>query len=268
MGVSDLSLLRETEELRAQIRAGQITGPTAGMAAGRMQANLVVLPEDFADAFHDFCLSNPQPCPLLAITELGQSTVPALGATIDLRSDLPRYRVWRDGAIVDEPSDVTSIWRENLVAFVLGCSFGFETAMMEAGIKLHHVTAGRNVPMYDTKIPLQSTGPFGGTMVVSMRQIPTDRVEDAIRISGQFPQCHGKPVHVGEPSDIGVASIEHPDYGDPPVGDGVPMFWACGVTPQTALRRARPPFAITHDPGRMLICDIPATWDQVLNPAT
>jgi len=267
MCASVLSPSDEIELIRGKIRAGQFAGPTAGLADGRMQANLAVLPKDYADKFHAFCMSNPKPCPLLAMTEPGQSTVPTLGPTIDLRSDLPGYRVWQDGAVVDEPSDVTSVWRDDLVAFALGCSFGFETALVQAGIELPHVSQGKNVPMYDTNIALQKAGPFGGNMVVSMRHIPSDRVEDVVSISGHFPQCHGTPVHVGDPSEIGVEALDRPDYGDPPVGDGVPVFWACGVTPQAALRQAKPPFAITHNPGMMLICDVPATWDNVLNPA-
>ncbi len=258
----------EIRALRGRIRSGVHTGPTTGCAPGRMQANLVILPRADAAHFRAFCDANPKPCPLLATSTLGDPRLPELGADIDLRSDLPGYRVWRDGDLTDEPNDVTDLWRDDLVAFALGCSFGFEAAVIAAGIALPHVAAGRNVSMYDTTLPLSPVEPFGGTMVVSMRLIPEERVDEVISISARFPQCHGTPVHVGDPSAIGIADLQRPDYGDAPAGAGVPVFWACGVTPQAALRRARLPFAITHSPGKMLVCDVPAGWDRILNAPT
>jgi uncharacterized protein YcsI (UPF0317 family) len=251
-------------DVRAACRAGRWTGPTSGAAPGHMQVNLAIVPRACADDFRRFCDANPKPCPLLAVSAPGEPRFPSLGADIDLRTDLPGYRVWQNGTAM-EVADATEHWRDDLVAFALGCSFGFEAALTEAGFALPHVTAGRNVAMYDTQVPLTPAGPFGGNMVVSMRFIPEHRLAEAVAISGRFPQCHGAPVHVGDPSDIGIAALARPEYGDPPEGDGVPVFWACGVTPQAALRRAGLPFAITHSPGRMLVCDVPATWDKILN---
>lgn len=255
---------RSAAQVRALARAGQWTGPTSGLAAGRMQVNLAVLPGDFAEHFRQFCDANPKPCPLLAVSKPGDPHFAVLGADIDLRRDLPGYRVWTDG-VAQEVGDVIDHWRDDLVAFALGCSFGFEAALIDAGLALSHVTAGRNVAMYDTTIPLTAIGAFGGNMVVSMRYIPPDWLDRTQAISGRFPQCHGAPVHVGAPSEIGIADLDRPDYGDPPQGEGVPVFWACGVTPQAALRRAGLPFAITHSPGKMLVCDVPASWDKILN---
>lgn len=250
---------------RAEVRAGAFTGPTSASAPGRLQVNLAVLPEIQAAAFRAFCDANPKPCPLLAVSEVGAPHVPALGQGIDLLHDLPGYRVWQDGHIVDEPTDLTAHWRDDLVAFALGCSFGFDAALVAADLPLPHVTEGRNVAMYDTTIPLVERGPFGGSMVVSLRMIPPDRLDEAKAISGRFPQCHGTPVHIGDPGAIGITDLSRPDYGDPPNGEGIPVFWACGVTPQAALRRAKLPFAITHSPGKMLVCDVPASWDRLLN---
>ncbi|MEO0391439.1 MAG: DUF1445 domain-containing protein, partial [Pseudomonadota bacterium] len=164
--------------------------------------------------------------------------------------------------------DVADHWRDDLVTFALGCSFGFDAALVEAGLPLPHTTQGRNVPMYDTTLALAEVGVFGGNLVVSLRQFAPDQLEHAINISSRYPQCHGHPVHVGDPAEIGIEDISAPDYGDPPVGTGIPAFWACGVTPQAALRRAKLPFAITHSPGKMLVCDVAASWNQILNAPT
>lgn len=247
---------------RAAIRSGRHIGPTQGQAPGCMQANLAILPAAFASDFEDFCRSNPKPCPLLARSEPGDWRLPGLGDDIDLRADLPAYRVWRDGAVVAEPTQIADVWRDDLVSFALGCSFGFEAALQAAGVTLQHIEQGRNVAMYDTNLPLAARGPFGGQMVVSMRPIPERQVERVVEICAAHPSAHGAPVHVGDPSAIGVGDLADPDYGDAialAAGD-VPVFWACGVTPQAALRRAKLDFAVTHKPGSMLICDVPAAW--------
>lgn len=265
MSVLDQTDVKNLAEFRAAVRSGVFDGPTSAAAPGRMQVNLAVIPVAYADAFRAFCDANPKPCPLLAVSEPGAPRFPDLGAEIDLRRDLPGYRVWRDGAVVAEPSDIADHWRDDLVGFALGCSFGFDAALVAEGLPLPHVAEGRNVAMYDTSIPLNAGGPFGGSMVVSMRQFAPDALDQAIAISGCFPQCHGKPVHVGDPAAIGIADLDAPDYGDPPKGEGIAAFWACGVTPQAALRRAKLPFAITHSPGKMLVCDAPASWNKILN---
>lgn len=244
-------------EARKLARSGY-RGHTAGLAPGFVQGNLVVLPEAQAAAFLRFCQRNPKPCPLLAVSEPGDPRLPALGHDLDLRTDLPRYRVWREGALVEEPSDLLQLWRSDLVAFVLGCSFSFEEALVEAGIRLRHLELGCNVPMYRTDLPCEPAGPFAGPMVVSMRPLRAAEAIRAILITARFPAVHGAPVHLGRPDLIGIADLARPDYGDPvPVhADELPVFWACGVTPQAVLAAARLPFAITHAPGSMLVTDL------------
>ena len=253
-------------DLRAQARAGTFDRPTSGHAPGRHQGNLVILPAAFADAFLAYCVANPKPCPLLHAGQPGDPTAPGLGADIDLRTDLPAYRIWRDGQLDDRVSDIGALWTDDLVAFVLGCSFSFEEAVVRAGIPVRHIDAGRNVPMYRTNIPTVPRGPFAGPLVVSMRAFaPADAIR-AIVISARHPLSHGAPVHLGDPDAIGIADLARPDYGDhPSLRDGdVPVFWACGVTPQAALAAAAPPLAITHDPGHMLVTDRLSTPDADL----
>lgn len=244
--------------LRGRIRRGELTGHTSGLADDLVQANLVVLPQAQAYDFLLYCQRNPRPCPLLAVTDVGAWEVPALGQSIDLRTDLPRYRVWRDGELVDEPIDVSSIWRDDLVAFAIGCSFSFEWALQAKGMRLRHVEQGRNVAMYRTNLPTVAAGAFAGPMVVSMRPLTPSDAMRAVQITARFPSVHGAPVHVGDAAAIGIADLQRPDYGDAvDVQPGeLPVFWACGVTPQAAIAQARPPFCITHAPGAMLITDL------------
>lgn len=256
----DAPTLSEAAAVRRAARSGALRGPTAGLAPGRLQGNLVVLPEAHAGDFLRFCVANPKPCPVLGVGAPGEARVPALGADLDLRTDLPGYRVWRGGRHVETVPDVSALWRDDLVAHVIGCSFSFEDALARAGIPVRHVEAGRNVPMYVTSIETRASGPFGGPLVVSMRGFsPADAIR-AIAIADRMPLAHGAPVHLGDPGAVGIADLAAPEFGDPPVlepGD-VPVFWACGVTPQAALMRARLPFAITHEPGHMLVTDLAA----------
>lgn len=243
---------------RAAIRAGLHTGPTAGLAPGHVQGNLVILPQDWANEFLRFCQANPKPCPLLAVSEVGDPMLPTLGADIDIRTDVPRYRVYRDGELAAEPTDIAALWRDDFVTFVIGCSFSFEEALLAAGVPVRHIQMNRNVPMYRTSLPCVPAGRFRGDLVVSMRPLaPADAIR-AVQITSRFPSVHGAPVHLGAPERIGIADIDRPDYGDAvEIGDGeLPVFWACGVTPQVAIRNARPPIAITHSPGTMLITDL------------
>jgi uncharacterized protein YcsI (UPF0317 family) len=243
---------------RLQIRDGDFTGPTAGLAPGNVQANLVILPRALAHDFLRFAQANPRPCPVLAVSEPGNPRLPALGADLDIRTDLPCYRVWRYGELVEEPSDVRHVWRDDLVSFALGCSFSFEQALVEDGIELRHMTCGSNVPMYRTSILCEPAGPFAGPMVVSMRPLkPRDAIR-AIQITSRFPSVHGAPVHVGLPAEIGIADLAKPDYGDavPVASDELPVFWACGVTPQAVIAQVKPEFCVTHAPGSMLITDL------------
>ncbi|MBA1200697.1 putative hydro-lyase [Pseudomonas capeferrum] len=246
-------------QARAQYRGGQIN-PTAGIAPGMTQANLIALPRAWAYDFLLYAQRNPKACPILDVTEAGSpSTVLAEGA--DLRTDLPLYRIWRDGQLTEEVSDATQAWAENdeMVAFLIGCSFTFETGLQEAGIEVRHIADGCNVPMYRTNRACRPAGRLQGEMVVSMRPIPADRVADAVGISGRYPSVHGAPVHIGEPALLGIKALERPDFGDAVrIEPGeVPVFWACGVTPQAAVMASGVPFAITHSPGHMFITDVP-----------
>ncbi len=252
--------------VRLAARAGRLTGHTSSLAPGFVQGNLAILPAALAGDFLRFCQRNPKPCPLLGIGEPGSPFVPELGADLDLRTDLPRYRVWRNGQLVDEPTDIAAHWRDDLVAFVIGCSFTFEHALIEAGIPLRHVERGRNVAMWRTSIACAPAGPFAGPMVVSMRPFRAADAIRAIQITSRFPGVHGAPVHLGDPALIGIADLARPDYGDAVEvrPDEIPLFWACGVTPQAVIAAAKPDFAITHAPGCMLVTDLPNSALAVL----
>jgi uncharacterized protein YcsI (UPF0317 family) len=245
-------------EVRLACRSGVFDGATAGLAPGYVQGNLAILPRDWADEFLRFCNANPKPCPVVAVSEAGSPSLSSLGSDLDIRTDLPRYRIWRDGEIAGEPRDVRSVWRDDLVSFVLGCSFSFEEALLQSDIPIRHIECGTNVSMYRTNIPTQPAGRFHGPMVVSMRPFKAADAIRAIQITSRLPAVHGAPIHIGFPEQIGIKDIAAPDYGDPvPIEPGeLPVFWACGVTPQAAIVAARPPFAITHAPGSMLVTDL------------
>ncbi len=245
-------------EVRAAIRAGQWTGPTAGLARGYVQANLVMLPEADAADFAEFCRLNDRPCPLLEQTAAGDPVPRHAAPGADLRTDVPRYRVFRHGELQsDEPTEVTQLWRDDLVGFLLGCSFTFENALVSAGLPVRHLEERRNVPMFRTSRVCQPVGRFAGNLVVSMRPFPREHVERAIAVTARFPRMHGAPIHVGDPAALGIGDLSRPDFGDAvTVRPGeVPVFWACGVTPQLVLLEARPEIAITHSPGCMFVTD-------------
>jgi uncharacterized protein YcsI (UPF0317 family) len=243
--------------VRLAARRRELTDNTAGLALGYVQGNLVVLPQRLAADFLRFAQRNPKPCPLIGVSEPGSRALPELGEDLDIATDIPRYRVWRHGELVDEPASVEALWRDDLVAFVIGCSFTFEEALLAEGIPLRHVSCGDNVTMYRTSIPTHAAGPFSGPMVVSMRPLkPADAIR-AIQITSRYPAVHGAPVHIGLPKAIGIEDIGKPDYGDPVdvKADELPVFWACGVTPQSVIAATKPEFAITHAPGCMLVTD-------------
>jgi uncharacterized protein YcsI (UPF0317 family) len=244
---------------RERYRAGKIE-PTSGVAPGFTQANMIVLPRDWAFDFLLYAQRNPKACPVLDVSDPGSHTT-LLAPGADLRCDIPLYRIWRDGVLAEETADASAAWAEHpdLVSFLIGCSFTFETPMVEAGIEIRHMTDKSNVPMYLTNRPCRPAGRLHGNMVVSMRPIPAGRVADAATISGRFPAVHGAPVHVGAPEELGIMDLSKPEFGDPVrVEPGeVPVFWACGVTPQAAVMASGVPFAITHAPGHMFITDIP-----------
>jgi uncharacterized protein YcsI (UPF0317 family) len=245
-------------EVRRQARQGELTGPTPGLALGYVQANLVVVPRDLAFDFLLFCQRNPKPCPLLDVTEPGSPEPRFVAPGADIRTDVPRYRVYRNGELVDEPADLLAWWRPGSVAFLLGCSFTFENALLEAGVPVRHIEQGCNVPMYRTNIACRPAGAFRGPMVVSMRPLTPAQTVTATRVCARFPRAHGTPVHFGDPAAIGIADIGRPDFGDPvEVRPGeTPVFWACGVTPQAVAMEARPPLLMTHKPGHMFVTDL------------
>ena len=248
----------EPAEIRALISRGVWRKPTAGLAPGYAQANLVILPHDLAFDFMLFCQRNPKPCPLLDVAEPGSPHPTLIAPTADLRTDVPRYRVYRRGRLEGEVDDLLGLWRDDLVSFLLGCSFTFEAALVAAGIPVRHIEEGVNVPMYVTSVPCRPAGIFHGPLVVSMRPIPEAQVVRAVQVTSRFPSVHGAPVHIGDPAGLGIRDLGRPDFGDPvTVRDGeVPVFWACGVTPQAVGLQAKPELLISHAPGHMFISDI------------
>lgn len=265
---SDLSGTSATR-VRSAIRHGFYDGHTAGLAPGKLQCNLAILPERFALDFLRFCQRNPKPCPVVAVGDTGSPALPTLGHDIDIRSDVSKYRVFRDGVLSDEVTNIANVWRDDLVTVALGCSFTFENALVRNGVPVRHIETGRNVPMYRSNIALTPAGVFSGEMVVTMRPIPQDQVALATQISARYPHAHGAPIAVGAPDDIGIADLSRPDWGDAvDIKDGeVPVFWACGVTPQNVLLDAGLPLCITHSPGHMLIADVAEDAETpILNP--
>ena len=250
--------MQDALRVRKLIRQGLWTSHTSGLADEHVQGNVVILPEALAGDFLRYCQRNPKPCPLLAVSEPGHAKLPALGDDIDICTDVPRYRVWRQGELVEEPCDISTLWRNDLVTFVIGCSFSFEQALMDTGLRLRHVEQGKNVAMFRTSVPTTPAGVFRGPLVVTMRPMRAADVIRAVQVTSRFPNVHGAPVHIGDPSLIGIADLSRPDYGDAVevMADEIPVFWACGVTPQAAIRQARPEFCITHAPGAMLITDL------------
>ena len=252
--------LRQTSQpdVRSKIRAGSYCDHTSGLADGFLQANLVVLDQSYADNFLRFCQSNPKPCPLVGVTDTGSPYMRTLGTDIDIRTDVPSYYVYRRGLLDETVTNISTLWNDQMVGFALGCSFTFEHALIRAGIPIWHMDNNCTVPMFRTNIETTKAGPFSGPMVVSMRAIPIKKLEMVCAISANFPMAHGAPVHWGDPAEIGIANLNAPDWGDPsPVGDDeIAVFWACGVTPQAAILKAKPAISITHKPGQMLITDI------------
>lgn len=242
-------------EARERFRAGLVC-PTSGVATGYAQANLIIVPKDLAFDVLLFAQRNPKPCPVLGVLDAGETTGSLLAGG-DIRTDVPRYVVYENGEPVARPVDLIEYWRDDLVTFLIGCSFTFEAALLQAGVRMAHLDQGVNVPMYRTSRRCESAGMLGGPLVVSMRPIPAAQVAEAVRITSRYPAVHGAPVHVGAPQELGIEDIDRPDFGDPveiPRGQ-LPVFWACGVTPQAAVMESRPSFAISHAPGHMLVTD-------------
>jgi len=250
--------MKNPSEIRRAIRSGRFRKHTAGLAPGYVQGNVCILPQEYAAEFRTFCERNPKPCPLLAVSEPGDPRLPALGEDLDIRTDVPSYRIFKAGKNEGDVTDLRDLWRDDLVTFVLGCSFSFEEALMEAGLPLRYVEQGRNVPMYRTSVDTVPAGRFRGKLVVSMRPFkPADAIR-AIEITSRYPRVHGSPVHVGFPEMIGIENLAEPWAGDPTEvhADELPLFWACGITPQSVVLEARPSLCITHSPGHMLVTDL------------
>ncbi|MCY1165802.1 MAG: putative hydro-lyase [Pseudomonadota bacterium] len=243
-------------ELRLASRSGKFTQPTAGHAPGYIQANLMIVPQAQAFDFLLFCQRNPKPCPLVEVLEPGQLE-PACAPGANLATDIPGYRVYRDGEFVEELDDISALWQKDFVTFLIGCSFSFESAVMQEGVPLRHVAQGRNVAMYRTNLACTPSGPFQGDMVVSMRPVKSCDVAKVVEISGRFALAHGAPLHVGNAAEIGIKNLSKPDYGDAVdiLPDEVPVFWACGVTPQWIAQSSRLSLCITHAPGKMFVTD-------------
>jgi uncharacterized protein YcsI (UPF0317 family) len=244
-------------DTRAQARSGHLEGPTCGLAPDYLQANLVIVAEDLAFDFLRFCQRNPKPCPILDVTAPGVWDPRLVAPGADIRTDVPRYRVYQRGVLAEEPTDITSWWRKDLVAFLLGCSFSFEAAMQRAGLPVRHLEQRCNVPMYRTNLPCTPAGPFRGPLVVTMRPLTPAQAIEAVIITSRYPQAHGAPVHFGDPGAIGISDLTRPDFGDAVTmrAGEVPVFWACGVTPQAVLMEVKPEIAITHSPGCMFVTD-------------
>ncbi|CAH0990233.1 Putative hydro-lyase [Sinobacterium norvegicum] len=259
MTLPDNAKIMSPQQLRQRIRTGQHTGNTSGYSEGYVQCNMVILPKDWANDFLQFCQANPKPCPLIAMGQPGEFNLADLGIDIDVRSDIPSYRIFRDGEFSEEVTDISDHWQDDLVVFMLGCSFSFEEALQADGLEVRNVTEGCNVPMYRTNIDCKPAGRFSGTTVVSMRPFKAADAIRAVQICTRFPSVHGAPIHLGDPSQIGISDINTTDFGDAvTINEGeLPVFWACGVTPQVALEQAKPPFCITHSPGCMLVTDLP-----------
>ena len=246
------------KEIRHLIRKGTWDKPTAGVAMGYAQANLVILPQKYAFDFLLFCQRNSKPCPLLEVLEPGEFLTKFLSLDADIRTDVPRYHIYQKGKLLKTVKKITSFWKSDFVSFLLGCSFSFEEAMLRASIPVRHIEENKNVPMFISSIPCKPAGVFHGPLVVTMRPIPSDKVTQAVQITSRYASVHGAPIHIGDPSTIGIKDLRKPDFGDPVTikRKEIPVFWACGVTPQAVVMKTRPDLCITHAPGHMFISDL------------
>ena len=251
----------QPSEVRALIQEGKITGQTSGMCAGYAQGNLLILPREQAYDFLLFTQRNPKSCPILEVGNVGSRLVRKMANNADIATDIPKYRVWENGELTGEYTDISRFWREDFVYFLIGCSFSFEGELLAAGVPVRHIEEGKNVPMYLTNIDCEEAGIFHGKLVVSMRPMPADQVIRAVSITASMPRVHGAPIHIGDPAKIGIADISRPDFGEAvTIREGeIPVFWCCGVTPQSVVMSAKPPIAISHAPGHMFITDVKNT---------
>jgi len=243
---------------RDQVRQGKWQKSTNGVCPGYVQANLVILPSQYALDFTIFCLRNPQPCPIIEILEPGNPIVQEVSANADIRTDLPKYCVFKDSTLVEDRTDITDLWRDDFVTFLIGCSYTFEEALVRGGVPVKNYLQQRDPGVYVTSVVCRPAGIFEGPMVVSMRPVPGHLVSRAVQITSRFPKAHGAPVHVGDGKSIGIGQLDKVDFGEPPEleADDVPVFWGCGITPQLVAMRSRIPFMITHKPCHMFVTDV------------
>jgi uncharacterized protein YcsI (UPF0317 family) len=256
--------MKTVQEIRESIARGEWRKPTSGIAPGFIQANLVILPKQYAFDFLLFCQRNEKACPVIDVSESGEVAPPLAGPRADVRVHVPRYRIYRKGVLVEEPDDIVEYFNEEMVSFFLGCSFTFEHDLVANGIPVRHIDLNRNVPMYITNRECRPAGIFSGPMVVTLRPIPGNRVDETAAITARHRKAHGAPIYAGDPAALGIKDVQKPDFGDPPdIRPGeIPVFWACGVTPQTAVMRAKLDLAITHAPGYMFITDLPDNFES------
>ena len=261
MNVVSFNIARKfsSKEIRKRIRLEQYNNHTSGLAANKLQANIVILPNEYSNDFYKFCKLNAKACPLVGQTKLNNPYFETLGDDIDIRSDVPLYNIYKNVNLISSTLNIKEYWNDNFIAFAIGCSFSFEEALLNAGLEIDHITNNKVVPMYRTNIKNKKSGPFNSTMVVSMRIFNQKDVNKVKQVSANFSFAHGDPIHIGDPIEIGINDICSPDWGDCPRkknDNELYVFWACGVTPQNAIIEAKIPFCITHTPGHMLITDI------------
>lgn len=254
------------EEIRECIRKEKWIGPTTGIALGFVQANLVIIPEKLALEFIIFCQRNHSACPILEITEPGIASLNYLAKNVDIRTDLPKYRVYKKGVLMDEPLNIIDYWRSDFVSIFIGCSLSFEKALTDSNIPLRHLECKKNGAIYISSIKCNPTGMFRGNMAVSLRPIPRHQLIRTIQITSRFYNAHGAPVHIGDPDLIGIKNLDEVYYGDPPIfkENDVPVFWACGVTPQVVASESKPEIMITHSPTHLFVSDIKDTEIAIL----
>lgn len=245
-------------QLRALFRNESLVLPTAGLCPDYVQANLAILPGAYAEDFAEFIRKNPKPCPLLEVITGDVPISKTIAPGSDITRDFPLYRVYRHGEPQEDIPDGSHLWTPDMAAFMIGCSLTFEASLVRGGIPLKHYEQNKRVPMYNTDIPCVPSALFYGNYVVSMRPVKRELVPLAVSITEKMDYAHGAPVQLGNPEEIGIFDIEHPDYGDPLeiADDEIPVFWACGVTAQAAAQQTKPEIMISHSPGYMLITDI------------
>lgn len=258
--MNDYSKMKPSE-VRQLIREGKITHQTSGMCDGYAQGNLLILPKEQAYDFLLFTQRNPKSCPILEVGDIGSRSLKKMAKGADIATDIPKYRVWKNGELEGEYTDISHLWQDDFVYFLIGCSFSFESELLSADVPVRHIEEGRNVPMYLTNIECEPAGIFHGKTVVSMRPMKAKDVIKAVSVTASMPRVHGAPIHIGDPAAIGIKDINKPDFGDSVTihEDEIPVFWCCGVTPQSAVMSAKPPIAISHAPGHMFITDVKNT---------